>query len=178
MLVVISKETSKCFALLWRKPADCLEEDMLVFTLVEMFAVTLLCWAKIWRGFSSCSAEYLSTGTWWTGSPCVLTMGLSSQLGESGSGYLVLTGSLVWATSPVKDKNVTLWGMLNVSKAVVDPFSWLRGAFCSRFWILVTKYIVKECGLCQNRNGDSDRKVLIKSFSLKTGNGRDITRAK
>lgn len=81
MLVVISKESSKCFALLWRKPAGCHEEDMLVFTLVERFAVAQLCWAKIWTGFSSCLAEYLSTGTWWTGSPCVLTMGLSSQLG-------------------------------------------------------------------------------------------------
>lgn len=52
--------------------------------------VTLLWWAEIWRGFSSCSSKYLSTRTWWTGSPCVLTMGLSSQLGENESGYLVL----------------------------------------------------------------------------------------
>lgn len=163
MLVVISKENSKCFALVWRKPVDCLEEDMLVFTPVEMFAVTLLCWAKIWRGFSSCSAEYLSIGTWWTGSPCVLTMRLSSQLGESESGYLVLTGSLVWAKCPVKDKKKTFLSMLNISKAVVDPFSWSREAFCSRFWILVTKYIATECVLwCQNRNGNSGRKVLIK----------------
>lgn len=43
MLVVISKENSKCFAVLWRKPADCHEGDMLVFTLVERFAVTWLC---------------------------------------------------------------------------------------------------------------------------------------
>lgn len=129
MLVVISKQNSKCFAFLWRKPADCHEEDLLVFTLVERFAVTLLCWAEIWRGFSGCSAGYLGTGTWWTGSPCVLTVGLSSQLGESESGYLVLTGSLVWATFPVKDKKKTLWGMLDVSKAIVDPFSWSTGIF-------------------------------------------------
>lgn len=38
MLVVISKENSKCIAFLWRKPADCHEEDMPVFTLVERFA--------------------------------------------------------------------------------------------------------------------------------------------
>lgn len=124
MLVVISKENSKCIVFLWRKPTDCHEEDMLVFTLVERFAVTLLWWAEIWRGFSSCSSKCLSTGTWWTGSPSVLTMGLSSQLGESESGYLVLIRSLVWATSPVKDKKEPLSGMLNVSKAVEDPFSW------------------------------------------------------
>lgn len=108
-------------------PANCHEEDMLVFTLVERFAVTPLCWAEIRRGFSSYSAEYLSAGTWWTGSPCVLTVELSSQLGESESGYLVLAGSLVWTTFPVKDKEKTLWGMLDASEEIVDPFSWSTG---------------------------------------------------
>lgn len=40
MLVVISKDNSRCFAFLWRKLADCHEEDMVVFTRVERFAVT------------------------------------------------------------------------------------------------------------------------------------------
>lgn len=160
MLVVISEENSKCIAFLWRKPADCDEEDIVVFTLVERLAITLLCWAEMWRGFSSCSAEYLSTGTWWTGSPCVLTMGLSSQLGESESGYLVLFGSLVWATSPVKDKKKTLWGILTVSKAALDPFFWSTGILLP-LSVLVTKPVITECGLwCQDGNCNRGRRCL------------------